>query len=200
MGENFTFPDGTTLNNITSDTVQTSYFPSLVTGCDSATIQTTLKVDSLNLNIIQNANVLTAEQTNVQYQWVKCDEGFANIPGATNQFYTANLNGSYACVLDNGQCTDTTVCRDVVNIGLDKYKIDYTVYPNPFIDRIKIETFNQFNIDEIRVIDSNGKQVKVFTGFGTDDIIHLDDLSPGIYFIEIISQSNIFYHKIQKVQ
>ena len=109
-GSDYTFPDGTTQNNITSSMVHTSNLSTVGFGCDSI-ITTTLSVNSVNTTVTQNGSFLNADATQSSYQWLDCSNGNSVIPGQTNQFFQPQSSGSYAVEITSlAGCVDTSSC------------------------------------------------------------------------------------------
>ncbi len=86
-------------------------------GCDSII---TLEVSEIPVNVGVNATstTLTSLNGSASWQWLDCDNGFAEIPGASFQTYTPSANGSYAVELTDEGCVDTSACYDFTSIGL----------------------------------------------------------------------------------
>ncbi len=79
---------------------------------------------------------ITATATGVSYQWIDCGTGMV-IPGATEQSFTATVSGSYAVLVTDAVCSDTTDCVDVTVPVTGIYSSDsenWIVYPNPFTE------------------------------------------------------------------
>jgi len=139
-----------------------------------------------NTNVAQNGNLLSAQQDDATYQWINCIDNTA-ISGATNQSYTATASGSYAVVVNNTFCSDTSQCLDVTITGLNESILEnsISIFPNPTNNILTIEfnaavneTINSLTIynmlGQVELIESNGKvEVDVST------------LQAGVYFIKI---------------
>ncbi|GAB5538026.1 MAG: hypothetical protein Salg2KO_01290 [Salibacteraceae bacterium] len=76
-------------------------------GCDS-TITLDLTINDVDTAISKNGLTLTANAGSASYQWLKCEDGYTEIPGATNQSYTVLENGEYAVEVTQNNCIDTT--------------------------------------------------------------------------------------------
>jgi hypothetical protein len=97
------------------------YSTTYVTGgaCDSV-VNLTLSVIDVNTNVSQNGVLLTCLNGSAQWQWLDCDNGYAVIPGATFQSYSAAENGSYAVRVTANGCVDTSACFMVNSIGFEE--------------------------------------------------------------------------------
>jgi len=84
-------------------------------------------------------------------------------------------------------------------IGIDTFSVDrpaasaqsffaahFSMYPNPAKNELNLAVKNGLSINEIRVIDLNGRIVKtVQSGFETEMQINVSDLTTGVYMINI---------------
>lgn len=139
----------------------------------------------------QSNGVLTSIDPGVSYQWYKDGE---EIEGATQQTYTATVNGQYALEVQQfTQCPAfTSPAVNVTLIGVDEVNIpalDFTTFPNP--------TENEFNVVmdlptssrvDIKIIDAQGRVVSTLNKSGVQgrNTFNINEgLSSGIYFVEV---------------
>jgi gliding motility-associated-like protein len=107
--ESYSAPDGQVYTN---SGVFTAIIPNSQ-GCDS-TITINLTIDSIETTGIQlNELVYSADQSNVLYQWVSCENNYAYVAGATQQTFEPQLSGDYAVILTNNTCVDTSECLTI---------------------------------------------------------------------------------------
>jgi hypothetical protein len=66
-------------------------------------------VIAVNTTVTQTGSVLTANATGATYQWVDCN-GFTPLAGQTYQSFTATSPGSYAVIVTQNDCADTSTC------------------------------------------------------------------------------------------
>jgi hypothetical protein len=151
-------------------------------GCDSI-VTTQLTVNTVNVGVTVTGNGATLTANNAaatSYQWINC-ANMQPIAGATSSSYTATANGSYAVIITDGSCTDTSACTPVTNIGIDDPTVDYmfNVFPNPTYGNVTIAT-------------SKPTQVVIFNALGetvmaqqVQNTVTLDltALEGGVYFI-----------------
>jgi hypothetical protein len=87
-------------------------------------------------------------------------------------------------------------------LGLsDKDVLEETlrIYPNPTSGDLNISVDVSAKMNEISIIDLNGRIVKSIIGISTNQIsINLDDYNSGIYFVKILSNGNQITRKIIK--
>lgn len=90
-------------------------------GCDSI-ITTLLTVQPLiDTSVSYSSGTLTSMENGAVYQWINC-QNMQSINGATNQDFTPAQNGTYAVIIGNGPCTDTSSCITVTDVGVAAYE------------------------------------------------------------------------------
>ena len=155
--------------------------------------------------IAQNGDTLTANAGAVSYQW------FLNgniISGATNYFYVALSSGDYNVVVtDTNGCEVEAVIFNVIagTHSPDSYPDVYSelisVYPNPVSDNLTIEKKQPGNV-AIAVYNMLSERI-----YSADDCKLSPDghyevdcrlLSPGVYWLEVSSNENVFRTKFIK--
>lgn len=184
QGETYTFPDSTSSSVAM---IQTSHFQT-AQGCDS-NIVTTLVVIPVDTAVSLNQVTLTASASGAFYQWLDCSNGFAAIPNETSQSFTAAANGSYAVmVLQNG-CLDTSACHQVVVTSLqDSHYVGPRVYPNPFSSLLIIEPGHEYGQADLIVYDIYGRACFSFNAVLNERLsLELPGLSAGVYTLLIRS-------------
>ena len=98
-------------------------------------------IDELDLSITTNADdtTLTANANNVTYQWINCD-GNTIISEENNKYFRPFNTGSYAVIIEDEICKDTSDCVYLIGTGIENVdNANITIYPNP--------TDNNFIID-----------------------------------------------------
>lgn len=151
-------------------------------GCDSA-ITINLTIDTVIAYEINNAPLLTVIGV-VQgstYQWVDCNNNYAAIPGATYQQFIPAVNGSYAAIVTNSNCRDTSSCMTVLNTGITLYAPDseFSIHPNPAQDFIKVSLPAQ---SIVRITDVTGRVLSTET-IPQDGMLSVQHLAIGTYFV-----------------
>lgn len=96
-----------------------------INGNDSIANLYLIIIDSINTSVTQLANVLKADQDNLHYQWLDCDNDFMAIDGETNQVYEATSSGSYAVEIQTNNCVDTSHCQIVSEIDVTNKICNY---------------------------------------------------------------------------
>lgn len=134
---------------------------------------------TVDTSVTANGLTFTATQAGATYQWVDCNNGNSPIAGATSQSYTATANGSYACIINDGTCSDTSSCYTVSGLGIDDLTSTFDLYPNPVSNILNVELDGPAEL--IRILDMRGQEV-LRTTENTLDLTHCE---AGIYLIEI---------------
>lgn len=182
----YTTPSGKRIENsgMYMDTIRN------VAGGDSI-ISIDLSVTKPDTSVTRTNFELKANQDNASYQWIDCTNGDTAIAGATSQTYTVIKNGTYAVAVTVDNCTDTSSCVEVVNVGLNE--VDFAeqklnISPNPskgiFNLNFKAETKNPLLV--VRSINGTEVYREQLNGLGSESHkIDLGDISPGLYFLTI---------------
>ncbi|MBN1182039.1 MAG: C10 family peptidase [Bacteroidales bacterium] len=199
-GEYFARPSGDTLFNITSSTVDISVLPAN-NGCDS-TISTKIHVKSVNVHVDVNGSTITASNGSADsYQWVDCDDDYSPITGETDDTFTATDNGSYAVIIEDNDCIDTSSCESIVIESIeDKDNLFAgSIWPNPTTGKINIHQNKDITPLEVYIYDIDGKVIlwKEFTIERSVCTIELPEES-GIYLLKLISNSKTATYKVIK--
>ena len=165
------------------------------TFCDSVLI---INLTIHNAFVTQSGNILSANDTTASaYQWLDCMQADAPIAGATSQTYTVTINGSYAVVVVQNGCTDTSTCYIVttVNIADNDFNNSLTLYPNPATTTFTIESTNK--IQSIKVINVMGEEVITNYESGITNAVSIDVsvIAKGIYFVQITDEKKTVINK-----
>ncbi len=182
----YTWIDGNTYSSSNFSAKDTL---SNVNGCDSI-VTLNLTLSTLDISVQVNNNTLLSNAIGVTYQWVDCkNNNFQQILGATNQTYIPTTNSSYAVIISNGVCTDTSICLPFVVTALDiNNKIQVSVNPNPTNDKISILLPNIEDEVCIEIISIEGAIIQINKLFLEKEInVSLRNYPNGIYFIKLKS-------------
>lgn len=149
--------------------------------------------------VTKNNNILTANTTGVNYQWLDCNNNYAVISGANNQIYTPTLNGSYACQVSQYGCLDTSACVAVTNVGIEESnQLNFSLYPNPTQSEVTINLGDTQGVN-LRILDVVGKVLFNQANLNQSKvIISLEKYSPGVYFIELNVDNKVQTLKLLK--
>lgn len=177
-----------------TDTVQSSM------GCDSI-LQQELVVSYVDTSVIENVNILTANTSGAQYQWLDCDN-WQFIQGEDGQSYAVINSGSYAVMIAENGCIDTSACHYILVTDIDEVdKDEILVYPNPVNDFLAIEIPGDNEGFEVQVFNMAGQVVVSPLKISKTNRFNLsvENLGSGIYFLRIRFADNQKILKFQKL-
>lgn len=142
---------------------------------------------------------ITATATGIDYQWVDCNDNYALITGETSQDFTATSNGSYAVILTDGACVDTSDCVDITTVSLSANELTETIslYPNPVENELHIDA-TEGSIEAIDIVSATGQNVysKSITEMNTT--ISTSNWGSGVYFVRVRTLQGIKNFKVVK--
>lgn len=164
-------------------------------GCDSV-IRLNLTIETVDTSVTQNGNILISNATAASYQWIDCFNNNTPFPGATDQIFTSPITGSFAVIVTENGCTDTSACYIINTIGIDESVADSEImlFPNPSHNTINIESL--FPLIRIEIYNSMGQPVLQKDCTQQKETIDIKTLSTGTYFIRVIGNEKIAVKKI----
>lgn len=190
----YTSPSGNytwTLSGVYYDTLTN------VAGCDSL-LTINLIINTVNTTVTQSNNVLTANASGANYQWLDCDNGNVIISGETSQSFTPNADGNYAVAITQNGCTDTSICYVILGTGVNQLStVNYplSITPNPATDYITIAT--RINTKQVITIsDITGKIIYNTTTLSDKTIINTKDFPQGVYAVSVQADGFIETRKV----
>ncbi len=89
-------------------------------GCDSIVALTLYQAFVDTSVTVLNGTFTSAVAGSTYYQWIDCGNGNAPVIGATSRSFTPQVNGSYAVVVQQGTCRDTSACHAITNVGVEE--------------------------------------------------------------------------------
>jgi Secretion system C-terminal sorting domain len=141
---------------------------------------------AIDTGITQIETLLYADALASTYQWLDCDADYAIIAGEVNQFYEPVVTGTYAVEITQSGCIDTSACVliDFTSVG-DLQLQDLTIYPNPTIDWLFVETTENPAGSLIMIYDLKGKIVLRETMNSQLKKINVSSFDKGMYFLQV---------------
>lgn len=124
------------------------------------------------------ANSYPAEPNS--WQWIDCA---TNLPilGETNTSFIPTYSSDFALIAVFTNCNDTSNCVSFsATSAIHELKKEFTIYPNPAHSQLYIDA--EFDTD-IQVLNAIGQEIKRITLKSGKNIIEVENLNPGIYFI-----------------
>ena len=188
----YTAPDGTIY---TTTGMKTAVVPNAA-GCDSI-ITIDLTINSVDIAVSQNSNILTAVATPASYKWLDCNNNYSPITNENNQSFTADVSGNYAVEILQNECIDTSLCYTVSVISTLENTFDenFVVYPNPTNGLVNIDLGANLQHIEIVIKDVSGRILKQ-SQFKNQQFLDFElDEPAGIYFITVISENKSRHDK-----
>lgn len=159
-------------------------------------------VCNVNTWVQTNDPTLTSLSQTGTLQWLDCSNGFAPIPGATNQSYTPIINGSFAVSVQEGQCLDTSSCHSIVTLSYPEESADpnILVYPNPTMGEFHLNLGNLTLKGGERLVVRNimGQTVLSEPILSHQCAIQMHHVSTGVYFLDIITSKGTINLKVLK--
>jgi hypothetical protein len=195
-GSSYTFPDGTTMMNITSPVMHTNMLLTIA-GCDSI-ISTNISIIQVDTTVSETGFTLTANAAGATYQWLDCNNAYAPIAGETNASFAPVMGGNYAVAVTMNGCTDTSSCYSVpLSVNELNPAFTVSVYPNPAHDFVTIET-GKISGGTITLSEISGAVVRTIHFSGTTCSLDMDGLANGVYMINVFTPEGKFTKRIVK--
>jgi len=121
------------------------------------------------------------------YQWLNCDENYTPVIGEENQSFISTENGTYAVQVTENNCIDTSECITILTVGSQhELSNQVLVYPNPSSGILHIEGLQTLKSNaRISILDVHGKNIKRINL--DSKTLNLSKFSPGLYYLEIVS-------------
>jgi|GEM_PF-4902537 len=169
-------------------------------GSDSITLSnivTVLPLPQVNTN--QVSNILSVD-TGYSYQWYA---DTALLAGEVNDTLIVQQNGVYHVLVTDTNGCDTTFSFNYASQGLYEVKNAdaFSIFPNPAHEYLRINrnaSFqNSIGIAALEISDACGKIVinQVISILELQEI-SVKNITPGIYFVRIISEQETFIKKL----
>jgi pimeloyl-ACP methyl ester carboxylesterase/PKD repeat protein len=158
---------------------------------------TSIFINSVNINtgITQSFDSLIANSTTGLYQWVDCSNNTI-ISNQNNQIFIPTANGSYAVIITQNSCVDTSVCYSLTLTNLqDKPSNEILIYPNPTKDKITVANAVGMNVE---VFNALGQLIFIKQNASSLEIISLEGASKGLYNVRVAKNEKIFNIKMIK--
>jgi len=140
-----------------------------------------------DVSVSENGPFLSAHLSAAQYSWLDCDNNFAPLVNATNQTFTAWVNGNYAVMITYDGCVDTSYCYNVSTVDFEKQDFDTRalIYPNPSNGTLNIVFDKYYEDIKINVYSALGQLIDTYTFGGLHTVDLNVDVPKGVFFVEI---------------
>ena len=155
-------------------------------GCDSI-FKRDIQFDHIASVQVGNGSLSwdsTVAVTSVTFSWYDCNSK-SLVPGEISPTFVPKKNGSYALIVNDGFCIDTSNCFTINNVSTKELlgTTNLEVYPNPTNGILNIEYVPK----EVQIILYNlsGKVLLQQVFKEENRVIDLSGLSKGVYLLEL---------------
>lgn len=150
-----------------------------------------------NIDLGTTTNSVYTTTYAYSYQWMDCSNS-SLVVGDTNAVFYPSSNGTYAVILSNSFCTDTSDCIDLLTLNTDNsIPSNLGIYPNP-TNGVFMINIGSYDVATVTIYDGTARIISQLTLSGnTTHYIDLNE-APGVYFIVISAEGNKTYHKLIK--
>lgn len=163
-------------------------------GCDSV-ITIILTIPTVITAVTINGATLTANAIFAGYQWIDCNT-MLPISGETNKDFTATSNGSYAVIVFQNNCTDTSTCFTINNVGIEENSLisGLTISDNPTNGKFTLWYTGHDKAGLLKIYDVNGNLVfqEEIAQWSQYKNIDIRNQQSGIYFCKLIWNNSSF--------
>lgn len=160
-------------------------------GCDSIH-ELNLEITEVDTMVVVTGATLVAQAESGQFQWLDCNNEFAEIAGADANVFNPAENGSYAVSITVNGCQDTSACYLITTVGINENVPDIlgiTIYPNPTMGNVVVESSTQdMKTLKVECYDILGKRVDLLNT--TNENSFIIPGAPGIYILKIHGEGN----------
>ena len=180
--EKIRFWNYTTTNNNATHTLTN------IVGCDSI-VTLDLTVNNIDTTITTSGFTITSNQAGANYQWIDCNDNNSLLSGEISQSYTNAPNGSYAVVITDGICSDTSACATIVGVGVEALGSESVyIYPNPNNGSFYVST-NGITDFSLSLYSIDGRAVMKGIGIKKENqLINLEKIESGVYIAKITNR------------
>jgi hypothetical protein len=188
----YTGPSGTvyTSTGVYADTIANTV------GCDSI-ISIDLTINEVDISTSSLSGTISSGAAGTStYQWLDCDNSYAQIAGEVNQSYVATTNGNYAVEVTTSGCVDTSACVAITDLGINELEISTLVYPNPTKGTFTVKSASKFQ--SMQILNIAGQVIRTIQVTKNETVIDLSDVENGVYFLNAESDGVTINKRILK--
>ena len=155
---------------------------------NSSTQTQVINITGLDTSVTVLGGVyLMANQGGTSYQWINCATNMP-ISMETNQSFTASTSGSYAVIISQNNCIDTSSCYSVsISELLENNWGELNLFPNPTKGEITLSFGAELPLVLIEVMDIDGRLIHQEVAKKSSKISLSLSESAGIYFVHATS-------------
>lgn len=180
--------------------------------CGVITVPVTVSVQTIDTSLVQQGGTLYAGNPSIEatFQWYNCTTQQV-ISNETNSSFTPSENGSYAVIVTQLACTDTSRCISITGIGMEQHDLftQFSVSPNPAVNNVTLRYSLLADAElSVNILDVSGRLLQnvvtdktVSAGTQNTETISVAELPSGFYFIGITaSDGESMMHKLMVVR
>lgn len=192
---------GTALAASTPLTNNTSYYAQQnAEPCETVVrLPVLVNITTVDITTTTAATTITSNQAGGVYVWIDCASNMA-IAGQTGSSFTPTLTGSYAVIVTNATCVDTSACVAISYVGVNELdnNSNFRIYPNPATELLTIQVADLVSGENFNIIDQNGRIVKSGKLIVGETNINIKDLINGLYILKIGEKESQSFKVIKK--
>ncbi len=151
-------------------------------------VTTTLSFTDPDTTVTINESILSALETDADYQWINCISG-TELNGETSMEFSPVVSGYYAVVLTQSACKDTSGChyfdtKVIQTAGLAESTFpEMRIYPNPNSGTFTADLGKTFGEIRVTITDLQGKMHFSEIYMNRDKLQLSLSSVPGVYFV-----------------
>ncbi|BDS11389.1 T9SS type A sorting domain-containing protein [Aureispira anguillae] len=154
-----------------------------------------ISAHTVDTAVSQSGNTLMANANLASFQWMNCQTNQI-VQGATSSSFTPVSNGTYAVIVTDSICTDTSSCFNLTVSNIAQYNTKenaVSILPNPTDNLFKINVVAPFIApDKIILYNSLGQSI-LEKPFSTQ--IQVSHLPSGIYQLVLYQNKKMIAQK-----
>ncbi|KAB2815133.1 T9SS type A sorting domain-containing protein [Phaeocystidibacter marisrubri] len=170
-----------------------SFLYPLANGCDSV-VSIRVEITEIDETIAVSNSTLTSGEANASsYQWMNCVNKNI-IPGAINRNFTPTQDGTYAVIINKGNCSDTSACIVLQDVSLREQGIaQLNVFPNPGNGIYSLTFPREYNQLDFEIHAVDGRLLYRASYTDTDRVELNLDLPAGMYVFRAVGDRQDVY-------
>ncbi len=158
-------------------------------GC-TISVSHQLFTSTVDTSVTVNGFTLLSLANTASWQWMYCDSSIIN--GANGISFTATQNGSYAVIVSENGCTDTSNCYPMIVTGVEVLEDGFAaLFPNPATTELNLTGISNQKLKYINIYSSTGQLVKNVLVEEISDNFKIDIslFSSGLYYLDVNLES-----------
>ncbi len=158
----------------------------------------TVSVVVNNISVTASGNKLTSNAASATYQWMDC-ASVQIIPGATSQSFSPSQSGTFAVIITENGCSDTSSCYSATPTGIRENSSASSVmlFPNPATNHVIIDAGSNHTKVSITITDITGKiMYRTIAGNTQKIVVDTKDFKEGMYIVQAQVDGSIEMKKL----